>query len=937
MELTSNDLYFLIKKKIMEKKKNLKPVLPSISITKRFEILKRIKKEENIEKYFIGVILNESNISNLLYNSVNPQINNCFKNLEYLSITNNYLINLDFILNIPDLIYLDVYGNPLDDCNALNYKNIFGYLRLSVDKFHENKILAINGLYCSILDIEIKDKTIMKLFIKNNPNIILFNNEINYYIDKFSKSKMKTFKPKKTLKYNKMPKNDIDEKENNDGQVNNALKFKKFLQLNFENQYEDSQNYSDRSELYNYEDNYEDNYEMNDNYSQKYSNIHIEIKNSFLLEIKQFFEELNFVLTKISRKIRIKITSNILSNDTHYINIEKKRILLLYKTYLKISEFNNQKKSDYFFCKNLNSINCNKFTDTIKIYEMKKYIKCININIRFGLILLITMLFYCINLISMKLTVSIIHYILLKYYKYDEHKQFPNINSFGNFHYLCYYLDNLEDFKQKLKFAEKSQIDLYQKILDILEVKSLILKSNFLKEKKDENERKLNNKTMGEDNTQKNKVSSLLLFMKELKVDKFILVLIEFFCDFIIYENMEQVVINGSFNDEYSTIIEIKEILEQIELDKNNLKIKDLSFKKYYKNKLERIFNKFYFENNKIKVVKNKNFKNFEINKISTNSSKFNLLSFIYNWNRDYMKTDEINIKNCFSIDKLIKNRSDKNKNLISFFKDKDFTQNIYFSEEKKIKEKNGRQTNSQTIVSQKNPNKTQKFNKNTSNKIENLKINYKTNYNNSNFTINPELKNNSIGIKSSINIMKNKDYNLDNNYNNIIGNKSNTCKELFKYFEKSNRYNPNKIRIKNIYNKKFIKNQLLNNKIENIKNLKQFINDKEIINKNNFNTLGEKECCYPFNSINQEDAKLKIKIKRIDTEIAHINAHRLYCKKKYYNSRENIQIKKENISDGFSIEKYNQAKQESIIRKIIEDKNRIIKEKINEKKSLNK
>ena len=118
---------------------------------------------------------------------------------------------------------------------------------------------------------------------------------------------------------------------------------------------------------------------------------------------------------------------------------------------------------------------------------------------------------------------------------------------------------------------------------------------------------------------------------------------------------------------------------------------------------------------------------------------------------------------------------------------------------------------------------------------------------------------------------------------------------------------------------------------------MKQFINDKEIINKNNFNTLGEKECCYPFNSINQEDAKLKIKIKRIDTEIAHINAHRLYCKKKYYNGRENIQIKKENISDGFSIEKYNQAKQESIIRKIIEDKNRIIKEKINEKKSLNK
>ena len=135
-----------------------------------------------------------------------------------------------------------------------------------------------------------------------------------------------------------------------------------------------------------------------------------------------------------------------------------------------MSVFNTEKKTDYFFCKNMNSINSNNFTDSIKIYEIKKYIKCININIRFGLIILITILFYSINLISMKLSVSIIRYILLKFYKFDEHKQVPNVTSFGNFHYLCYYLDNLEDFKSKLKFAEKSQIDLYQNILDILEV-----------------------------------------------------------------------------------------------------------------------------------------------------------------------------------------------------------------------------------------------------------------------------------------------------------------------------------------------------------------------------------------------------------------------------------------------------------------------------------
>jgi hypothetical protein len=236
---------------------------------------------------------------------------------------------------------------------------------------------------------------------------------------------MKSLKTKKSLKFNKTMKNDIDNKMNKNNNISNNFRFQKFLKLNFENHLDESQN-TDRSYiLYNIDENY--------NYEQKYSNIHIEIKNSFLLEIKNFFEELKLVLEKIAKKTRTKITPNILNNDNLYINIEKKRLLLLYKTYLKISEFNKEKKSDYFFIKNINSINCNKFTDTIKIYEMKKYIKCINVNIRFGLILLITMLFYSINLISMKLSVSIIHYILLKYYKFDEHKQFPTINSFGNF------------------------------------------------------------------------------------------------------------------------------------------------------------------------------------------------------------------------------------------------------------------------------------------------------------------------------------------------------------------------------------------------------------------------------------------------------------------------------------------------------------------------
>ena len=539
----------------------------------------------------------------------------------------------------------------------------------------------------------------------------------------------------------------------------------------------------------------------------------------------------------------------------------------------------------------------------------------------------------------MKLSISIIHYILIKHYKFDEHKQIPKINSFGDFHYLCYYIDNLEDFKKKLIFAEKSQIDLYQKILDILEIKKLILKSNFLKHKKEEYENK--NKHLLDDISQKNKVSSLLLLMKELKIDQNILILIEFFCDFIKYENMEQIVINGALKDEYSTLIEIKEILELFELDKNNLSIKDLSNKKYYKNKLERIFNKFYFENNKIKVIKNKNFRSMKSNKLS--STKFNLLSFIMNWNKDYMKTDQINIKNCFIIDKL-KKKDNNNKNIFANSKEHDYLHNICFSEDKK-NIKNPSQTshpNFHAIISEKNNSITSIKNSNFKDEDNKSKsIYYKTNYNNkSKFSINSDKSNKNIFEIKPINDdfhNNNGFYNINrdskNNNFNIFNNKTITFRELYKYFDKSSKNN--KIKLKNIYNKRLLKKHLLianNDEIDNnIKVLKNNKTDKyyKTLNSNKFN-----DGCFPFNALNKEDAKLRIK--QIDSDIVNINAHRLYWKKKNNNSRENIQIYKENFSDGLLVEKYNQTKQEKIINAIIENKNRKIKDLLMETKKLN-
>ena len=912
MDLTTNELYKQIKKKsknnIIE---DIKPSLPSISIKARLTQVNQPKKEENIEKYFTMIILNESNITNFIYNSsLNQKIILCFNHLEYLSITNNYLINLNFIINFPDLFYLDVYGNPLEDFDALNYKNIFGYLRLTVEKFHEKNILSIYGLNCSILDIDIKDKNVLRYFKINNPNIIMLNNEIMYYIDTLIEAETK--RGTKKIKYidrnsliNTSTSNDISASKNSNidsNKINLILDFKTDKRNQNKHQ---SHKFNNIGFLRNQittqlkQQTKPGNLKLNNN-----DTISIKINNKFLLEIKNFFEELNQIITKITKKAKGKLRSQDLYEEQTYLKIEKKRILLLYQTYMKLNVFNNRKKDEIndIYIKNIEAINANNFTDVIKIYEIKQYIKCININIRFGIIILISMLFYCLNLISMKMAITIIHYLLLKYYKFDEHKQFQYFNTFGNIHYLCYYLDNLEDYKTKLKFGEKSQIDLYQKILDILEVPKLFLKLNKLYQKK-------NFFSKAKNISQKRRVSTLLSDIKELKIEKEILILIEFFCDFIQYEDIEQKIINGSENDEYSTMIEIKEMLEQNELEKNNSYVQDLSVKKFYKTKLESTFNKFFFENDKIKMVKNKTFKDTNNNKKHFNRNKMNLISFFNKWNQEYKKYDDINTKNCFTVDKYItkaKINNIINKRLKNIKSSELYKENIDFSEEKNCLSIGNNL--SKNILSNHNINIKQNIN------CKNERELYFKTENNDNFYYrlksdrikeNKKMINdnqNSIGMFSTKNIFRKN--------NNPINKIMTQYQNNFKLF--SNNSPDSKMNSNETNNKKLLRNFLLN------KTLRQRTINKLKISEEKTYSLRIK--------------KLKIKKgKEKETPYININAYRLYEKTKLNKT------KKENknfFNKDFLVEKYNQAKQSKIIRNILEKRNKLFQERLQKSKN---
>ena len=162
--------------------------------------------------------------------------------------------------------------------------------------------------------------------------------------------------------------------------------------------------------------------------------------------------------------------------------------------------------------------------------------------------------------------------------------------------------------------------------------------------------------------------------------------LIEFLCDYIIYEKIEEVVINKSYPGEYSYFIELKETIEENEFQVNNenfLSTLSLSAFKFQKDKKERIFNKFYFEKDKIKQIKNKEFKNYitnEFNNKSRTMNNFNssivssnIINSNFNNNKNNMiyfnddenenKNDDIMVDEFFYIDSKAKNQSKRNLN----------------------------------------------------------------------------------------------------------------------------------------------------------------------------------------------------------------------------------------------------------------------------------
>ena len=693
MELSSDNLFAFVLRRYRQKvNKDSREQSPRMQISIRQY---SPKKDDNFYKntglinYFHALIINNSNISNLLYNSVDPFINDCFNNLEFLSITNNYIRSVDFILKLPNLFFLDLYGNPLEELSPLNNKNIFGYLRLSVEIFNEKKILNIFDLKCGIFDLDLKDKNTMRIFSMNNHHISMINNEIIYMVDKIKVEEIKF----KTLKKKKSRKSDVS-----------LLSFQSNSNIDLSNS--DVKRDSSKREgrishlIKNLSNNSQDG--KNSYIAEKPIEI-IETKNPFLIKFKKFFsdyqKDINKTISSEHSKERNNarnailhknenFTSKNLINNQKYLQHEKEKLILIFEIYKKISVFNREKNNNEYYIGNIYNINVNKHIDNIFVKEIKDNIMNNRQIPRTSIIILIAIIFYTIGSISAKMMNALINYILKKYYNYDENKKFPDYSNLGDIHYLAFYYSTYNYiYKRMIDNEQNINIDKYRDILNILQMDKLILKSNYLYKKIKLNKIKDNKVELSE--YKKFKINNEIKSLKELNITKEFLVLIEFLCDYIIYEKIEDVIINNSSSGEYSYLIELKETLEEVEFqtNKNNILSSSLSALKFQKNKKERIFNKFYFEKDNIKQIKNKDFKNYvfyEFNKSRTlnnfstafgnsaflnNSFSNSNFNNIHNINEDneHNKDDDIDVEEFFYIDNKSKNNKNNFKN--NFYK----------------------------------------------------------------------------------------------------------------------------------------------------------------------------------------------------------------------------------------------------------------------------
>jgi hypothetical protein len=137
----------------------------------------RLNREE-----IIALFLHGKNILNISLKNLQ------FDTLQFLSLRNNQIKNINFLKSFPNLWFIDLRNNPIEDFEIFSQVNNLGFLGLSINKFSEGNFYQLKKMNIGILKLEgtIVDLSKFNIFVYNSSNNFLkVNDDVILFSDKF--------------------------------------------------------------------------------------------------------------------------------------------------------------------------------------------------------------------------------------------------------------------------------------------------------------------------------------------------------------------------------------------------------------------------------------------------------------------------------------------------------------------------------------------------------------------------------------------------------------------------------------------------------------------------------------------------------------------------------------------------------------------------------
>ena len=571
---------------------------------------KKDKEEKEQNSCINTLILNSANIYSF-------EIKNIYNQIECLSLRDSFIKNIYFLLNLPNIYYLDLFGNPIENYKPLIKIGTFGFLCISPPlNYFEKQILSLKSLNIVILEAEIKDKGIFNNFLMRNPNILVMNNTI---ID-FGK-KIRTFYTMINFRYYiqnfLMDKDDDDDKptkDKNEGGRNSSQRKSSYM-LNNRDLFLEKRLKARKKKVI----------------------------NKKCLEIIKFYEEYNKNLFEIFKNNKTSFDQDILCVE------EKKKFLMIYNTFNYIGHFFSQNSNYFKYNSKKNKYNENE--DLSIIYpniniEMFTYLNFL----QYKEFVLSVIILYLFSILSKGITYYLILLIFKKtdYYNYNSKnknlvesdiKALLNIDK--TFLFAFYY----KLYDVLFEATGKNVLNL-NKLYDIQDRLKMILIADKINEILSHQENFINNYKINTDLSQKNKIitKDFIHFLFDIKIFHKIFNIIQFVNDFIIYNNL-MTILGHDFPEDMQFFTEVQGLL-LINFDRNNEIKESMADKNYNKIQITNLLNnKFFFQNQNYHRSNQNNsitYFNFKRKTFYPNKERMNLVENLKPFNEIKKEKEEL-------------------------------------------------------------------------------------------------------------------------------------------------------------------------------------------------------------------------------------------------------------------------------------------------------